>query len=285
MREYKIKFTKYLLMKQFKYVLLLTVITIMSSCASIGPLLMKDSSYISQALHYDDKDSVYYYRITPSNDIAIWDSIRHAVHISEFLSGIKFNNRFGRRYYQELPTLPKDTIVDIAGSLLVPRVSNKSRNEYVLRCSADELYVIPSKHILSFYEKHVPEAYALHKKGQTFAKAALGTGIGTLAMIGAGASLMACCEQVVGYETIKGPFGFPHTKPIYGRNEQMFHAGISLVSVGLGCSIVTTVLVGMSGRKKRDALNLYNMQAEQTMPQLTLNAHVSGNGIGVSLQF
>jgi hypothetical protein len=279
MREYKIKFTKYLLMKQFKYVLLLTVITIMSSCASIGPLLMKDSSYISQALHHVDLDSVIYYHI-PSVD-----SKRHAVHISEVLSGIDFNNRSGRRYYQELPTLPKDTIVDIAGSLLVPRVSNKSRNEYVLSCSANEQYVIPSKHLLSFYEKHVPEAYALHKKGQTFAKAALGIGIGALATIGAGATLLACCEQVVGYETITGSFGFSHIEPIYGRNEQIFHAGISLVSVGFGCFFVASGLGSMSVKKKRDALNLYNIQAEQTMPKLTLNAHVSGNGIGVSLQF
>jgi hypothetical protein len=217
--------------------------------------------------------------------MVIVDSKRHAVHISEVLSGVDFNNRFGRRYYQELPTLPKDTIVDIAGSVLVPRVSNKSRNEYVLSCSANEQYVIPSKHLLSFYEKHVPEAYALHKKGQTFAKAALGIGIGALATIGAGATLLACCEQVVGYETITGSFGFSHIEPIYGRNEQIFHAGISLVSVGLGCSFVASGLGSISVKKKRDALNLYNIQAEQTMPKLTLNAHVSGNGIGVSLQF
>jgi hypothetical protein len=265
-------------MKQFKYIFLLLFIMMMSSCATIGPLLMKDSRFIPQAYFYAEKDSIYYH-VLSSNDmallnstkrsiIALFDTTRHAVHVSDVLSGIRFDTRPGRgKYYQELPSLPQDTIVDIAGSALVPRVSTKSR-EYVLSCSPNEQYVISRKHLLSFYEKHSPEAYALHKKGQIFAHASWGTAIGSVALISTGLSLFACCEQ-----------------PKYQTNKQMLHAGISLVAVGFGGYFATVGLVGVSSRKMREAIDLYNVQSQQAMPQLMLNAHVSGNGIGVSLQF
>jgi hypothetical protein len=274
-------------MKNFYYLPLLAIIALMSSCAmGKAMLLTKESKRIENVFPSVSlkNDTLYYQILDDPEDYRTINDTVYSIHMGEILSGLNYINRKIKPYYIELPTLPKDTIVDITGSSLVPRTV-KFRSEYVLSLSADENYVLREKQLASFYQQHSPEAYALYKKGNALLHTSYGMLAGFFASLIAAECLILCSEQIVGYESVIGSYGIPMLKPIYGRNDAMFYSGLGLGATSLAFGITAVVLEVKGIKKHVEALDTYHIQTEKNTPKLTLNTQISGNGVGVALQF
>lgn len=250
-------------------------------------LLTKESKRIENVFPNPSlkNDTLYYQILDDHEDYRTINDTVYSIHLGEILSGLNYTNRKIKPYYVEFPTLPKDTIVDITGSSLVPRRDVKFRSEYVLSLSADENYVLREKQLASFYQQHSPEAYALYKKGDALLHTSYGMLAGCLASFIAGECFILCSEQIVGYESFKDSYGPPVLEPIYGRNDAMFYSGIGLLATSVAFGI-TGIVLELKGMKRHiEALDAYHIQAEESTPKLTLNTQISGNGVGVMLQF
>jgi hypothetical protein len=274
-------------MKTFCYLSLLAIIALMSSC-TMGKvmLLTKESKRIENIFPKVslENDTLYYQILDDHEDYRTINDTVYSIHLGEILSGLNYRNRRIKPYYIEFPTLPKDTIVDITGSSLVPR-NVKFRSEYVLSLSADENYVLQEKQLASFHQQHSPEAYALYKKGNALLHTGYGMYAGGLASLIGAFCFISCSEQIVGYESVKGPYGLPQLKPIYGRNDAMYYSGFGLLAASVAFEITSIVLVQKGAKKHIEALDTYHIQTEKNTPKLTLNTQISGNGVGVALQF
>ena len=274
-------------MKTFYYLPLLAIIALMSSCTmGKGMLLTKESKRIENVFPNVSlkNDTLYYQILDDHEDYRTLNDTVYSIHMGEILSGLNYMNRDIKPYYIEFPTLPKDTIVDITGSSLVPR-NVKFRSEYVLSLSADENYVLREKQLASFYQQHSPEAYALYKKGNTLLHTSYGMLAGCWASLIGAFCFILCSEQIVGYESVKGPYGLPQLKPIYGRNDAMYYSGYGLLAASVAFEITAIVLEVKGMKKHIEALDTYHIQAEESTSKLTLNTQISGNGVGVALQF
>ena len=261
-------------------------VVLMSSCATpIATLLTTNAERIvNVSPRKIENDSIYYRLFDTQTDKPIMDEPLHSIHASEILSGLNYRYKLLTPYYIELPTLAEDTIVDISGSSLVIRNSKKGKAEYVLSLSADENYVIPYKQLASFYQRHSPEAYALHKKGKVLSNSAWGFLGASVAMFAGGLTLVVCSDQLVGYEQVQGPYG-PSYEPKYERNNAMFFSGWGIYLGAFICDITSIILSTNGTLKQLEALALYHNQAQQSTPKLTLNTQISNNGIGIALQF
>ena len=273
-----------------KILLVLTaIVALMSSCvltSSHVMLLTKNAEKLN-VVPTIGNDTIYYRLVEDQTDKepTISDSI-YSIHASEILAGLNYKNKLVRPYYTELPVLAEDTIVDTNGSSLVIRCNKKGKIEYVLSLSADENYVIPSKQLASFYQRHSPEAYTLHKKGKVLCNAAWGMWGGSIPLyIGGIAMTVLGSNQLVGYEQVKGSYGLPHYEPIYERNNAMYFSGWAMYIAGFACDIASYVLITKGAQKHQEALDIYHIQAQQTTPKLSLNTQISNNGIGIALQF
>lgn len=272
-------------MKKILFILT-TIVALMSSCvANQITLLTKNAEKLNVVPTMIGNDTIYYRLVEDQTDkkLTLSDSL-YSIHTSEILAGLNYKNKLVEPYYTELPVLAEDTIVDTNGSSLAIRCNKKGENEYVLSLSADENYVIPSKQLASFYQRHSPEAYTLHKKGKVLCYAAWGMLGGSLPLL-AGGLAMISNKQLVGYEQVKGSYGPPHYKPIYERNNAMYFSGWAMYIAMFACDIAGSVLVKRGLQKQQEALDIYHVQAQQPTPKLSLNTQISTNGIGIALQF
>lgn len=189
-------------------------------------------------------------------------------------------------YHTELPVLVEDTIVETSGSSLMIRYNEKGKREYVLSLSADENYVIPSKQLASFYQRHSPEAYTLHKKGKVLCNTAWGMLGGSIALYAGGIAMIVLGKNppLGDYEQAKGPY-LPHYEPTYVRDDVMCGFGAIAILAGLGCDLASCPLFIKGAQKRVEALDVYHIQAQQSTPKLSLNTQISTNGIGIALQF
>lgn len=276
-------------MKKILFVLT-AIVALMSSCVTNSHvmLLTKNAEKLNVvASNKMENDTIYYRLVEDQTDKepTISDSI-YSIHASEILAGLNYKNKLVRPYYTELPVLDEDTIVDTNGSSLVIRGNKKGKSEYVLSLSADENYVIPSKQLASFYQRHSPEAYTLHKKGKVLCNSAWGMWGGSIALLGGGIAMIVLgSTQIVGYEQVKGSYGLPHYEPIYERNNAMYFSGWAMYIAGFACDIASYVLMTKGAQKYQEALDIYHIQAQQATPKLSLNTQISNNGIGIALQF
>lgn len=261
-------------------------VVLMGSCVTpIATLLTTNAERIVNVMPRKiENDSIYYRFCDTQTDKLILNAPLHSIHASEILSGLNYRYKLLKPYYIELPTLAEDTIVDTSGSSLVIRNNKKGKAEYVLSLSADENYVIPYKQLPSFYQRHSPEAYALHKKGKVLSNSAWGFLGATVAMFAGGVALVFCSDQLVGYEQVQGPYG-PSYKPKYERDNAMYFSGLGMCFGASICDITSCALSTIGTQKQREALDLYHNQAQQSTPKLTLNTQISNNGIGIALQF
>ena len=188
-------------------------------------------------------------------------------------------------YHTELPVLVEDTIVETSGSSLMIRYNEKGKREYVLSLSADENYVIPSKQLASFYQRHSPEAYTLHKKGKVLCNTGWGMVGGSIALYAGGIAMIVSGKNppLGDYEHPKGPY-LSHYESIYARNDAIA-LGVLAILAGVGCDLGSCPLFIKGAQKRVEALDVYHIQAQQSTPKLTLNTQFSTNGIGIALQF
>lgn len=274
-------------MKKILFILT-TIIALMSSCvASQITLLTKNGEKLNVVPTMIGNDTIYYHFVEDQTDkkLILSDSL-YSIHTSEILAGLNYKNKLVEPYYIEFPVLAEDTIVDTNGSSLAIRCNKKGKSEYVLSLSADENYVIPSKQLASFYQRHSPESYTLHKKGKVLCNAAWGMLGGSIPLlIGGIAMTVLGSKQLVGYEQVKGSYGPPHYKPIYERNNAMYFSGWAMYIAWFACDIASSVLITRGAQKQQEALDIYHIQAQQATPKLSLNTQISNNGIGIALQF
>lgn len=267
-----------------------------SSCVTLGELAgVTLVTHNSQAIHdvyvsHIDHDTIHYVvadSFKASRKILFKDSVAYqsiyggdiasgvnyfkpdsASKMTEFIHSLDYDT-----YYQKFDTLPSDTVLNINNSILSVRTTVlpyalRSRRinhflayEYVLSMPSGEHYLIPDNQLGTFIKNTNEDIYRMYLRTMRMNKATVGLGV-LFPILGVG----GCCLMAVGEKN---------------DTPALLYAGIGTMGLGV-LSAITAVCINV---KTINIVDYYNEKVSTSTPTLSLNAHLTSNGIGVSLDF
>lgn len=174
------------------------------------------------------------------------------------------------RFYQQLDTLPQDTILDLTNSVLSSRTTvlpvnlkwrgiiHRPNHEAVLSLPSGEHFVIPHDQLATFFKNHNEDIYRAYMRNQRILNTCFGLyGISIVSLV-SGLTMTALDIDI-----------------------DLVYAGIGTIGFSLLTSVTALGLLGATV----NILDVYNEKVSSTTPAISLNAHVGADGVGLSLQF
>lgn len=198
------------------------------------------------------------------------------------ITAITFQNGSVKVFDNVTPQRTQNSVTEEKKIDYIARVGN---DEYILEQNGMKTQMDKEAY-LRFIHSACPDAYDEYRKGTRM----MGSGWGLLAggvvtTLCLGMPLSLCCVDY-SYDYVYDVDSRTNRYVYYSHyNEDMFVAGIAVMTIGSAAMTASVPLLCVGYHKMHNSHEVYNEQCAKRDGNISLNAQVSADGIGLALRF